>query len=159
MSCDLLVTMGISGSGKSRKVQEYVAEGYEVICPDLIREELTGSIGDQSRNKEVFQIAFGRVRENLSEGKDTVFDSTATHPATRETLLQAAEMYNARAILLVFDDSLDAELCKMRVGRDIELGKNRSNVPEDVIDRQQQAFIRAREDINDEAWDVIYIES
>ena len=47
---ELIIPIGISGSGKSR-LYNLNYQDYVKICPDDIRKELTGSISDQSKNK------------------------------------------------------------------------------------------------------------
>ena len=84
---NLVLPIGISGSGKSyiynRDYKDYVQ-----VSPDLIREELTGSISDQSKNKEVFKLAFERVDEYLNKGQDVFFDATNVNKKQRKNCIR-----------------------------------------------------------------------
>lgn len=71
----LILPIGISGSGKSYIYNKDYKDCVQV-SPDLIREELTGDISNQTKNKEVFKLAFERVDEYLNNGKDVFFDAT-----------------------------------------------------------------------------------
>ncbi len=48
-----IMTVGISGSGKSSWIKSVGDENTKIISPDKIRFDLTGDVSDQSRNAEV----------------------------------------------------------------------------------------------------------
>lgn len=54
----LYVMCGLSGSGKSTIAKQITNDNPDtvIISTDMIREQLTGEIGDQSQNDEVFEI-------------------------------------------------------------------------------------------------------
>jgi predicted kinase len=72
---EFTITVGISGSGKTTWLLEN-STGKRVISPDEIRRELTGDVSDQTKNKEVFKIAFERVINALNNGVSVIFDAT-----------------------------------------------------------------------------------
>ena len=57
---EIIVPIGISGSGKTRLYNMRYSD-LTLVSPDLIRKELTGSISDQRKNKEVFEEVDRRV--------------------------------------------------------------------------------------------------
>ena len=59
---EIIVPIGISGSGKTRLYNMRYRDLY-LLSPDLIRKELTGSISDQKKNKEVFEEVGRRVAD------------------------------------------------------------------------------------------------
>lgn len=75
---NLIIMVGLPGSGKSWHANELVRRGEadEVISSDKIREELLGDENDQSANDEVFKIFYERANKLLSEGKNVVLDAT-----------------------------------------------------------------------------------
>jgi len=73
--------VGIPGSGKSTYA---VGLGLPVVSSDSIREEVTGSRRDTSREEDVWRRFWQLVGENLRCGKDVVLDSTNTNPSRRE---------------------------------------------------------------------------
>lgn len=88
----LYVLVGLSGSGKSTLAAQ-LAESNEntvIVSSDAIREELTGKIEDQSRNNEVFEIFYQRIRKNLEEGKNAIADATNLLIKSRLRILNTA---------------------------------------------------------------------
>ena len=67
---------GIPGSGKSTYADRLAAEEKFIVhSSDKIREEL-GDVNDQSRNEEVFKILHNRIKDDLRNGNNVVFDAT-----------------------------------------------------------------------------------
>ena len=133
----LLVCVGAPGSGKSTWVK--AQKGFEIVCPDEIRKELTGTISDQSQNAKVWKVAAQRVIEFLKDGKNVILDATNVSTKGRTQFLSNIPkdiIYQKQAI--VFDVS--PEDAKKRIKKDLEDGKDRSNVPDDVIDRMHKQF-------------------
>ena len=63
----LYVMCGLSGSGKSTIAKQIANDNPDtvIISIDMIREQLTGEIGDQSQNDEVFELFHTRIRKRL----------------------------------------------------------------------------------------------
>lgn len=138
----LFIPVGISGSGKSR-LKRSLKTLKTSVCPDDIRKELTGSISDQSRNNEVFRIAFGRTAAALRKGENVYFDATNLRKDTINTLLSIADQTHSEVQILILMDSEDIELCRWRVQQDILSGVDRSDTSKaemGIQERQQQAF-------------------
>ena len=55
-TAQLILPIGISGSGKSTWINSLDKDKYTIISPDMIRKELTGDVSDNSRNLEIFKI-------------------------------------------------------------------------------------------------------
>jgi hypothetical protein len=118
---------------------------------DDIRHAMTGSISDQSKNKEVYAESI-RMMLNYLENDESVFYS-ATSLNGKQDLLKKIEQCKATnskvvPIIVFLDDSLDKSLCWSRIQADLEGNKDRSNVPEEVLDRQYSRFIK----MHDESW-------
>lgn len=134
------IMCGISGSGKSTYINKHKNEDDGVICPDTIREELTGSVSDQSKNYLVWRIAYRRLEDWIGYG-DIWFDATSlSTDALKEIITRAAEK-KEDVTIYVSRDSYDKKLCKKRIANDIANKVNRSNVPSDVSDKQYEKFI------------------
>lgn len=124
----LLITCGLPGAGKSTFVTKKAAEmGAVVICPDKIRKEITGDEADQSRNAEVFELAYKRLDSALSAGKDVIFDATNTTKRARASLISYARKYDAESKAVYFNIPLATCLARN--------SKRVRKVPEDVIHR------------------------
>ena len=149
----LVITYGISGSGKTTAARQYEKEGFIRISPDDMRKEMTGSISDLSKDKEVFEACYYKTYTALKKGKNVIFDSTALDYISRKKIQRVGLRAGACVSLLVFNDSNNIELCKSRVVNDLSNGLERSNVPMEVIERQ---FIRFKENfefLEDEGFD------
>lgn len=86
----LIVMVGLSASGKSSYAKELEKENPTntiVISSDAIREEICGSVEDQSKNGEVFRIFHERIRRNLENKKDVIADATNITMKSRRAIL------------------------------------------------------------------------
>jgi len=143
---DVILPIGISGSGKSTWIKSLPKDKYIVVSPDEIRKEITGSISDQSKNKEVFQEVDNKIKEALSQGKQIILDATNLNTKLRREFLQ--KFPNAKVSYKLFE--ANAQLSKERIKRDLENNIDRSAVPDDVIDRQVAMYNQTLEDIKSE---------
>lgn len=122
------MTVGIPGSGKS-----YVAStlpGVVIHSSDAIREEILGDENDQTNQELVFKTLHERVLNDLSCGKDVVYDATNISYKRRMGFLirvQALHRPALQSICLFM--ATPYEMCLARNKR-----RERS-VPEDVIKR------------------------
>ena len=143
-----IITVGISGSGKSTWINRYISEHPDtiVVSPDDIRRELTGSISDQSKNNEVFPLAFDRTIKALNSGKNVIFDATNISSFYRKQMLD--ELKNKVDVEFIPQAKIftvDPEVAKKRIQKDINNGVDRANVPPEIIDRQYKQF---KQDLN-----------
>lgn len=120
---------------------------YVIIHPDSIREELTGSVQDQSKNAEVFKLAFQRMDAALNSGKNVIFDSCAQSRERRKAIIQIGKKYNAEIHAVVFKVPL--EVAKERNA------KRGRVVPNFVLERMNSQWEDPSED---EGFDFISIQ-
>ena len=135
---NLVLPIGISGSGKSYILYNRDYKDYVQVSPDLIREELTGSISDQSKNKEVFKLAFERVDEYLNKGQDVFFDATNVNKTQRKNFTDKYIGSDVNVIYVVLP--ADVDLSWKRIRKDIRENKNRSDVPYFALVRQKEQY-------------------
>jgi predicted kinase len=134
---NLVLPIGISGSGKSYIYNRDYKDCVQV-SPDLIREELTGDISNQSKNKEVFKLAFERVDEYLNSGKDVFFDATNVNKSQRKNFTDKYIGSDVTVIYVVLP--ADVDLSWTRIRKDIGEKKNRSDVPYFALIRQKEQY-------------------
>lgn len=153
----LILPIGISGSGKSYIYNKDYKDCVQV-SPDLIREELTGDISNQSRNKDVFRIAFERVDEYLNKGQDVFFDATNVNEGQRKSFTDKYKGTDVTVVYVVLPADID--LSWKRIRADIREKKNRSDVPYFALVRQKEQYDNSLElGFNDEnVQEVIYAE-
>lgn len=65
------------------------------ISPDLIREELSGNVSDQSKNDQVWEIAEQRIISAFNNTQNVVFDATLTHYKSRTFIYDIVNRHNA----------------------------------------------------------------
>ena len=121
--------VGASGSGKSTfsaKLAEKL--GCPIICPDSIREELTGDAGNQDKNGLVFQLAEKRLAEAMVISGFAVYDATNYNAKNRQMVERVAQVTVAKIIWYVFQVEF-AELV-------LRQGLRERKVPVEVIERQ-----------------------
>jgi predicted kinase len=152
--------IGISGSGKSR-ILHSVFEEESIVEPDAIRKELTGSVSDQSRNREVWEIALERVKKLLATKNICVLDATNTKSSLRTQFLKELPADTHKVAIVFQPKGTDEEIIDKLHGRiqgDLQTGKDRSDVPKEVIQRQLVQFRNGLQNIDKQFDDVEYIE-
>lgn len=95
-----VVTVGISGSGKSQFVSSALS-GYAVASLDALREE-RGDRSDQSDNAAVLTAACNLLDALLAEKKDVVWDATCLDKRQRELPFGVAQRRGALLTSAVF---------------------------------------------------------
>ena len=153
----LILPIGISGSGKSYIYNKDYKDCVQV-SPDLIREELTGDISNQSKNKEVFKLAFERVDEYLNKGQNVFFDATNVNKGQRKNFTDKYKDTDVEVIYVILPADID--LSWKRIRADIRDKKNRSDVPHFALVRQKEMYDNTlKSGFNDEnVQEVIYAE-
>jgi predicted kinase len=91
--------IGIPGSGKTTVLKKLADDyGYSYICPDDIRQELTGRANNLSKEPQVWDEAYRRLEQNIKNGKTVIFDATFNSPQMRSKCLNAARKYGVEKI-------------------------------------------------------------
>jgi len=71
-----IMTVGLPSAGKSKGsnvLSEY--EGFETHSSDNLRKELYGDVNYQDKNEELFKELHKRIKKDLSEGKNVIYDA------------------------------------------------------------------------------------
>ena len=147
----LILPIGISGSGKSTWINSLInKDTYTVVSPDEIRKELTGSIHDQSKNMEVFQLANKRMFEELRKETPVILDATNLNTEYRRKMLnEVLDKYPNTQIYYKLLNS-NPIISKQRIAKDLEIGKDRSATPDEIIDKQYDSYLQTIQDLKEE---------
>lgn len=149
---EFIILIGIPGSGKSFWIAKYNKNNkYRVISPDLIRKEITGNISDQSQNAKVWVVTKERVVNLLKNGINVILDATMTNSQNRKNFIK--DLPNAKLKAKIF--YVDPDVSKQRIKQDVESGKDRAKVPNDVIDRMYNELMKSKDTIEDEGFEII----
>jgi predicted kinase len=143
----LILTFGIPGSGKTTWAKAFVERsGYTRICPDDIREEVTGKISDISQDGKVWELAYKRVNDALEDRKHVIFDATNVN---QKTIAKAYKLFGDKSTILFKIFNCDIDTAKSRIKKDLENKVNRSNVPDFIVERMYQMYINTIGTIED----------
>lgn len=96
---EFAMVCGIPGSGKTYFANNLV--GYNVHSSDTIRGELNGSESDQTDNASVFSELHKRVKSDLMNEKNCVYDATNINWKRRRAFLSEISKINCRKTLYV----------------------------------------------------------
>ncbi len=100
----VVLVLGNSASGKSTYIARLPPTElakWNVVCPDDIRVELTGSRIDQTRNQEVWQTARSRIDEAIVSGYPVILDATMARKEDRvRTINHLRETAKANGVQL-----------------------------------------------------------
>ena len=110
-----LMLVGIPAQGKSTYAAYLMATlpNAYLLCPDLIRLEVTGNINDQSKNSLIFKsILPARMAGAKSQGKNIVYDACSYSASARYSILEQANQLGYRVEAHVFRVPL--EVCIQR---------------------------------------------
>jgi len=133
----LIMTVGITGAGKSRWIQSLPKDEYVIVSPDDIRQELTGNMSDQTQNGKVWFLTKQRTVDALNAGKSVILDATNVDRKNRKNFIHGLPS-DIKLKAKIFE--VDPEIAKERIRKQIERGENRSNVPPHVTDNMYQKF-------------------
>lgn len=129
----LYMMIGIPASGKSTIAKE-IAKSEEaiIVSSDEIRNELLGDINDQTQNAKVFEEVERRLKINIKEGRNVIFDATNINYKKRRDWLNRFNKYNVEKIGILV--ATPYEECLLRNSQ------RERKVPEEVIKRMYFNF-------------------
>ena len=134
----LYLLCGLPGSGKTtfrNKIIEcnrILKREVLVVSPDEIRREF-GVQFDPTIEKEVWELAYLRLKNYLENGSSVIFDATNITVERRKPLIEIANKANHIVIAVVFNRPLEVVL---------EQNRNRDAVvPEEVILRMAKSYV------------------
>ena len=121
----LIMPIGIPGCGKSTIVHNIeIINGENTTTPkihssDALRMELYGSEDVQDKNSELFSELHRRMRNDLSNGYDVVYDATNLNKKQRKHFMDTLKRIDchkvALCIMVPYDVCLDRNLNRERV--------------------------------------------
>jgi predicted kinase len=123
-----IMMVGLVGSGKSTYAKQLSDDINAIICnSDAIRGELFGNENIQNQNEEVFRVLHKRIKNNLKNGKNTIYDATNIKSRRRRAFL--SELKNIPCIKKCIIMATPFHMCYKQ-------NESRSRiVPYEVIDR------------------------
>ena len=130
---EIIVPIGISGSGKTRLYNMRYSD-LTLVSPDLIRKELTGSISDQRKNREVFEEVDRRVADLVKKGESFFYDATNVNSEFRNKFVEQFRGTDVKITYVILPADMNTSY--VRIKQDLKNNVDRSNVPFEVLMRQ-----------------------
>ena len=123
----VVVTFGVSGSGKSTWIEKNLPE-HTIISLDNIRQQIAKSRSDQAQNSRVVQLAKEQLKVLLRSNSKIVWDATNIRKDFRQQVINLSRNYGALVTLVIFHCPEDVYF---------QRNKERSHsIPEKVLSKQ-----------------------
>lgn len=125
--------VGLPGSGKSTHAKELSIEyNANIHSSDEIREELLGDVNNQTNQEGVFTVLHNRIKDDLSNNINVVYDACNIKYRRRMAFLRETERYGCDKICILIGTSYQDCLAN-NIKRDRQ-------VPEEAIERMYRSF-------------------
>lgn len=152
---EFVMLIGIPGSGKTDWLKKHKPDTHVVVCPDKIREKFTGSISDQSVNRETWEEAYERIIDALQADVSVILDATNLDTHFRNELLGL--LPECKLIAIVFE--IEPDEAFKRIQSSEIAGENRCTVPEYAVYRYYGDFLYTKKVLESEGFEVKTIDS
>lgn len=142
-----IMMVGLPASGKSTYAQ-YISktENAVIHSSDSLREELFEDVNENSRNDELFKELHSRIKKDLSEGLNVIYDATNISYKRRKAFLDELKKIDCEKICYLM--ATPYEKC-------LEQNQKRDRiVPEHIIKRM---YLNFDVPAGFEGWDHIHI--
>lgn len=112
-----------------------------LVSPDLIRKELTGSISDQKKNKDVFEEVDRRVADLVKKGESFFYDATNVNLEFRKKFVEQFRGTDVKIVYVVLP--ADVAISYNRIKKDLKSKVERAAVPVNALIRQYGMYTRS----------------
>lgn len=151
---NLVVPVGMPGSGKSTWGRTMFGDSYNIVCSDDIRRRIWGSLVDahdctpeekKERNEIVWKEFYDEVEDYLSFEENVYADGTNLRDFARAKLLDIALRTNTQPHVIFFDNAKQAWERNTKREED-------KHVPYKVMTEFQRRFDDSKVEIFFESW-------
>lgn len=137
MQPNLIMTVGVQGSGKSTWAKKFTSENPDVVYLSTDKIWLTiGPMSDRSIARKVYPILTRHAESALRKGQSVLLDATFIRKAWRKDYIKLGKQLGAKVIAHVF--KADRNTLIERVQHRVANGG--LDVPVDVIDNYLSQF-------------------
>lgn len=101
-ACELMITVGAPGSGKTSHIQKLYPH-VKVISPDVERQRWLHNVNDQSKNDFIFNYCYRELSKTLKQRTNVIWDATNCTRKRRKQLIDTARRNGVMVSFLYFD--------------------------------------------------------
>lgn len=139
----IYLTVGVSGSGKSHFAKRYCSAFNAVeLNLDNFRKKISGDISNQNVTFEAIKLRDKELIAHLAGGHNVMLSDTNLHAKSINDIAKKFP-YNDVEVFFI-TDSENVKLCKDRIADDLANDVDRSNVPDEVVDRQYENYMKMK---------------
>ena len=136
----IILPIGISGSGKSTWLKERLKNEYDiVVSSDELRLKLTGRVSDESKIKEVFELAELMIDDAVKQNKSVYYDATNLRSKHRRRFVNKY-INNPNVRIEYYILPADIKASYERIQKDLDNGVNRYDVSRKGLEKQYQMY-------------------
>ena len=152
------LTVGISGSGKSHFAKKFCQENDVVeLNLDNFRKLISGDISNQDVTSEAIKERDIELGYHLQLGRSVMLSDTNLHARNINSIAKRYPQLKVEVFFIT--DSDNVQLCKDRIADDLQDGVDRSNVPDEVVDRQYKNWVKMKDATFEENVRVHYVDT
>lgn len=154
----IALTVGISGSGKSHFAKKFCqANDFVELNLDNFRKQISGDISNQNVTFEAIKERDKQLEHHLQLNHNVMLSDTNLHARNINSIAKRFPHLDVEVFFIT--DSDNVQLCKDRIADDLQDGVDRSNVPNEVVDRQYENYIKMKDATFEENVKVHYVDT
>lgn len=158
MTPKIFLTVGVSGSGKSHFAKKFCQDNDVVeLNLDNFRKLISGDISNQDVTFEAIKERDRELGYHLQLGHSVMLSDTNLHARNINSIAKRFPHLDVEVFFIT--DSDNVQLCKDRIADDLQDGVDRSNVPNEVVDRQYENYIKMKDATFEDNVKVHYVDT
>lgn len=143
MTPKIFLTVEVSGSGKSHFAKKFCqANDVVELNLDNFRKLISGNISNQDVTFEAIKERDKQLEKQLKLNQSVMLSDTNLHARNINSIAKKYPHLDVEVFFIT--DSDNVQLCKDRIADDLQDGVDRSNVPNEVVDRQYENYIKMK---------------
>ena len=143
MTPKIFLTVGISGSGKSHFAKKFCqANDVVELNLDNFRKLISGDISNQDVTFEAIKERDKQLEKQLKLNHSVMLSDTNLHARNINSIAKKYPHLDVEVFFITDSDNI--QLCKDRIADDLQDGVDRSNVPDEVVDRQYENYVKMK---------------
>lgn len=138
MKPNLIMTIGVQGSGKSTWAKKFAFENPDVLylSTDKLRAELGYGEADQTVNSLIYGKMKQKMESALRKGQSVLLDATFIRKSWRKDNVKIGRKFGAKLVAHVFKASRDTLIKRIQQ----RTASGGLNVPVEIIDKYIAQF-------------------